>query len=247
MTNAIAFSATYSPISRRQNRSDLKVCKTRGYDLLVTPDGCPQRRTIPANPWNSQRSPLQKCRVTEWGAVQYPQMNRFRRWLFNLLAGTSLVLFIAIVVLWPGSYRRQFFVSHVHWPRDYQVLNCTRGCVIFAVVHQPMTNSAEGWLASSVPAPLTIDASAWAVHLNVLNGPGTYSHRGVTVPVWYFACAASVAPIFWLRSLSLHRKRVRTGICLCCGYDLRATPDRCPECGTIPPKKDPISYRPTTE
>ncbi len=47
----------------------------------------------------------------------------------------------------------------------------------------------------------------------------------VAVPLWVplaVACLGVVVP----------RGRRRAGTCRSCGYDLRATPDRCPECGT---------------
>ena len=54
----------------------------------------------------------------------------------------------------------------------------------------------------------------------------------VTVPYWSLATACLVPLAILLAKGMRRRKRLRAGLCVRCGYDLRATADQCPECGT---------------
>jgi len=61
----------------------------------------------------------------------------------------------------------------------------------------------------------------------------------VAVPYWFLALLFLSFPFArWLPPAirQFNRRSQISNVCRTCGYDLRATPDRCPECGGVPQK-----------
>src|SRR5687768_2257204 len=107
----------------------------------------------------------------------------------------------------------------------------------------------RGWLLLFVVCTLGLAAMIFVgsnMYWGVTNRNPTGSHylfqREVPEPwgprLWLglepAALAAFLLAAWSLYRFIIHRRRShRPGFCRACGYDLRATPGRCPECGTI--------------
>jgi hypothetical protein len=53
----------------------------------------------------------------------------------------------------------------------------------------------------------------------------------VVIPYWFIVTLTGILPVRWWLLRRRQRERVVTGRCLGCGYDLRGSSGRCPECG----------------
>jgi hypothetical protein len=54
----------------------------------------------------------------------------------------------------------------------------------------------------------------------------------LVAPLWFLALLFAIAPTLAAKRWRRRRREARKGLCSRCGYDLRASTDRCPECGT---------------
>ncbi len=92
-------------------------------------------------------------------------------------------------------------------------------------------HSSLSGLDPSFPLPPWKTTAANSGKMGYLVAPRAVQRWTLIIPDWFIiVCAVAT---FWY-SRKKARREHRPGFCPICGYDLRATPDRCPECGTPP-------------
>jgi hypothetical protein len=173
------------------------------------------------------------------------------RRLLNLLTALSLLLCVAVVALWVRSIWVSDTLKWVHAQDAPAVAGWTTfysGGGAFGVGRAectylgPNAEAAAQALRLRLPWWESIDGATLA-SANLLPAAMTHvqnqtnrrsNSQYIQLPYWIPTALLVALPLVRLRSHVHHRrslKRLRTAICPRCGYDLRATPDRCPECG----------------
>ena len=160
-----------------------------------------------------------------------------RRYLLNLLTALSLLLCVAACVLWVRSYRvSDTFVTE----RNLGVSGLGKLALLRSYGTEEDNAAAARGLGRRNPDSLNVEIGVlfqgsreWAVGdaWVLLNGDRAGGRVLVVVPDWAAVLLTAVAPAAWAARVYRRRRRRTAGLCTRCGYDLRATPGRCPECG----------------
>jgi hypothetical protein len=157
-----------------------------------------------------------------------------KRRLFNLAAAMSMLMCIAVCGMWVRSYSTHDWTYGV--PTHSIAIHSSTGAVIFEHFPYEIEDGWEYWSAKS--------NRYWSTFLSARGHWWNYlgfaydvipALQGTThtfaVPDYLPAVLTALLPVLWLARFGRARRHLRDGLCQRCGYDLRATPDRCPECG----------------
>lgn len=127
--------------------------------------------------------------------------------------------------------------ERVRWPQEPSLTDSRHPVVSTPSSTAPTTRAKTGIPSPAAVRDWTFLGFKWEVRPG---GTVTSGSRSVGfspmwrvgLPFWFITLVFAVLPIAWMTRLLARRVR-HPGVCPTCGYDLRATPQRCPECGTV--------------
>ena len=182
------------------------------------------------------------------------------RLLVNLLAALSLLISLAFATLWVRShYIRDLYIFSVNGG-DVHAVQSILGRLhvktdflppgarsIGAAQHNAdrlAPNAIWNGALSGYPARAEWRAGGFIVqtytrsqmNFLMMAAPIVTRHRLIVVPYWALTTLFAALPGCWLFHRLLLRRRA-PGLCGKCGYDLRASTEKCPECGTPVPNE----------
>ena len=143
-----------------------------------------------------------------------------------MLVWLSLAMCVLTCVMWVRSYLA-YEVIDIHLRNQEILIGAPAGGVVVYSFEKPR-RVARKFEYRSWPFPAGFDAL-----LNTMLGFHASSMGEaamIAVPFWFLLLLTLVTPLVRWRLSGPHA----AGLCRDCGYDLRATPERCPECGAVP-------------
>ena len=162
-----------------------------------------------------------------------------KRRVFVIMSVVSLLLFVAVVVLWVRSYVSPGGLGVIPLPDEGERtsgFSAVRGelrWVTFRGMSQDENRAASGWRRDWV---LVTAGEVGAVSPAQPVEGVFLRRRWVAVRFWALALLLALVTAATARG-TIRRvvgdRRRRRGLCPVCGYDVRATPRRCPECGVV--------------
>ncbi len=162
-----------------------------------------------------------------------------RRKLFTLAGAASLVLCLAAAVMWVRSTRRgDVFTA----PGRHKLVVRSQPGLIMVNVYPGAVGDEKGWRHEAWPYPAGWSrwsplGPRWWDRLGFGHYVGWTERQRVhslVFPYYFVVLVTGVLAGQFLVQRLRAQRRPCTGRCHHCGYDLRATPERCPECGAVP-------------
>jgi hypothetical protein len=177
-------------------------------------------------------------------------MRRLPRHLFTLCSALSLLLCVAVGMLWVRSYRVEDTIEYFGATSGLRQAAASRGVLILCEEHtvDPKRLYQEDpvispfglrYLGQDLGERPTIEnpgadlvfgiGQLRLIRHNGLSEPWPNIVTTVTCPLWLILAVLLIPGLIVGLRIQRRRRRLTAGRCKRCGYDLRGSPERCPE------------------